>query len=162
MNWKRLAVLASLAVSASAWAQNRALQGIETSDLDRSVQPCDNFFDYSNGTWRKENPIPASMDRWSRRWKSGEDNKDQLRKILDDVTAGPAGSKGSTAQLTGDFYAACTNVKAVNEAGITPLKPYLAAIDAIQDRAGLQKEITELQAIGVQVPFSLNSHAASA
>jgi putative endopeptidase len=157
LNWKRLAVLASLAVSACTWAQNRALKGIEPSDLDRSVQPCDNFFDYSNGTWRKENPIPASMDRWSRRWKSGEDNKDQLRKILEDVTAGPAGPKGSTAQLTGDFYAACTNVKAVNEAGITSLKPYLAAVDAIQDRAGLQKEISELQAIGVQVPFSVSS-----
>ena len=154
MNWKHLAVLASMAVSICTWAQQPALKGIETADLDRSVKPCDNFFDYSNGTWRKQNPIPASMDRWSRRWKAGEDNKDQLRKILEEVSAGPAQPRGSTGQLTGDFYAACTNVKAVDAAGIEPLKPYLAAIDAIQDKAGLQKEITALQAMGMQVPFA--------
>ena len=157
MNWKCLAILVFLVSGLSAGAQKPALKGIETGDLNRSVKPCDNFFDYSNGTWRKENPIPASMDRWSRRWKSGEDNKDQLRKILEDVTAAPAQPKGSTAQLTGDFYAACTNQKAVDAAGITPLKPYLAAIDAIQDRAGVQKEIAEFQSMGVQVPFSFYS-----
>jgi putative endopeptidase len=157
VNWKCLAILALTVTGLCAWAQKPALKGIEVSDLDRSVKPCDNFFDYANGTWRKENPIPASMDRWSRRWKSGEDNKDQLRKILEEVTAAPAQPKGSTGQLTGDFYAACTNVKAVDAAGIAPLKPYLAAIDAIQDRAGLQKQLAELQAMGVQVPFTFSS-----
>jgi endothelin-converting enzyme/putative endopeptidase len=157
VNWKGLALLASLASGLAVQAQQSSLKGIEVGDLDRSVKPCDNFFDYSNGTWRRQNPIPASMDRWSRRWKAGEDNKDQLRKILEEVSAGPAQPKGSTSQLTGDFYAACMNVKAVDEAGITPLKSYLAAIDAIQDRAGLEKEITELQALGVQVPFGFNS-----
>ena len=58
------------------------------------------------------------MDRWSRRWKAGEDNKDQLRKILDEVSADANHPKGSAAQLTGDFYAACTNVKAIDAAGI--------------------------------------------
>src|SRR5258708_3347522 len=79
-------------------------------------------------------------------------NKDQLRKILDEVSATdhPA---GTPAQLTGDFYAACTNEKAVNEAGGTPLKPDLAAIDAV----GLQKEIRELHSVGVTVPFTFNS-----
>ena len=157
MNWKHVAILASLAAGIAAQAQQSALKGIEVGDLDRSVKPCDNFFDFSNGTWRAQNPIPASMDRWSRRWKAGEDNKDQLRKILEEVSAGPKQPRGSTAQLTGDFYAACTNVKAVDAAGIAPLKPYLAAIDAIQDRAGLEKEITELQALGVQVPFGFTA-----
>jgi endothelin-converting enzyme/putative endopeptidase len=59
--------------------------------------------------------------------------------------------------LTGDFYAACTNVKAVDAAAIEPLKPYLAAIDAIHDLAGLQHEIAELHALGVMAPFSVNS-----
>jgi endothelin-converting enzyme/putative endopeptidase len=110
-------------------AQQGALKGIETSDLNKTVAPCDNFYDFSNGAWRAQNPIPASMDRWSRRWQAGENNKDQLRKILDEVAAEPEQPKGSTAQLTGDFYAACIDQKAVDAAGITPLRTYLDEID---------------------------------
>ena len=146
-------VLLVLATGTMCSAQGQSLKGIETSDLDRTVKPCDNFFDFSNGTWRRQNPIPASMDRWSRRWQAGEVNKDQLRTILDNLSAMPGQPKGSTAQLTGDFYAACINKKAVDAAGITPLKKYLDQIDAIQDLVGLQKELRELQAMGVQVPF---------
>ncbi len=62
-------------------------------------------------------------------------------------------AQGQHSQLTGDFYAACTNVKAIDAAGITPLKPYLAAIDSIKDNAGLQQQIRDLHAIGAMVPF---------
>jgi putative endopeptidase len=139
-----------------AGAQAQELKGIETADLDRSVKPCDNFYDFSNGAWRKQNPIPASMDRWSRRWKAGEDNKDQLRQILDDLSATPDHPAGSPAQLTADFYTACTNVKAIDAAGITPLKSSLDAIDAIHDPAGLQQEIRDLSLTGVMVPFTFS------
>lgn len=157
VNWKNLAILVPMAAVIVASAQQPVLRGIEVGDLDRSVQPCNDFFNYSNGTWRAQNPIPASMDRWSRRWKAGEDNKDQLRKILEEVSAAPAQSKGTPAQLTGDYYAACTNVKAIDAAGVTPLNSYLAAIDAIHNAASLQKELTELQELGVQVPFGFSS-----
>lgn len=163
MRLKQVAAAVAIVMGIAAGARAQKLEGIETADLDRSVKPCNNFFDFSNGTWRKQNPIPASMDRWSRRWKAGEDNKDQLRVILDEVSAKTDHPAGSPAQLTGDFYAACTNVKAVDAAGITPLKPYLDAIDRIHDAAGLQKEIRDLSLIGVMVPFnfggSQNVHA---
>ena len=55
-----------------AWAQQASLKGIEISDMDRTVKPCDDFYNYANGAWRAGNPIPASMDRWSRRWQAGE------------------------------------------------------------------------------------------
>ena len=83
MSFGKVAVWMTLAAGVCAWAQPQAaLKGIETADMDRSVKPCENFFDYSNGAWRANNPIPAYMDRWSRRWQAGELNKDQLRKIL--------------------------------------------------------------------------------
>ena len=157
MNRKPLLLLLAITISASGYAQETALKGIETGDLNQSVKPCDNFFDYSNGTWRSQNPIPASMDRWSRRWQAGERNKDQLREILDGLAAEPNHPAGSPAQLTGDFYAACTNVKAIDAKGVTPLKPYLAAIDAIHDQAGLQQQIRELHTIGINVPFNFGS-----
>jgi putative endopeptidase len=131
VNWNSAVLFVSMAAAIDAPAQQPALQGIEVSDMDHSVKPCDDFYNYSNGTWRAQNPIPASMDRWSRRWKAGEDNKDQLRKILEEVSAAPAQPRGTPAQLTGDFYAACTNEKTIDAAGVTPLRSYLAAIDAI-------------------------------
>jgi len=146
-----------LSAGVCGYSQGADLKGIETGDLDRKVQPCDNFYDYANGTWRAQNAIPASMDRWSRRWQAGETNKDQLRGILDEVSAEPNHSQGSPAQLTGDFYAACTNVKAVDAKGFEPLKPFMAKIEAIHDRSELQAEIRELQAMGVAVPFIFHS-----
>jgi putative endopeptidase len=154
---KNLAVLLSMMIGTAACAQQATLKGIETSDLDRTAKPCEDFYSFANGTWRSANPIPSSMDRWSRRWQAGEQNKDQLRKILDEISAGAAQPKGSPAQLTGDFYAACTNVKAIDAAGVAPLKPYFAAIDAIHDVAGLEREIAELHALGVMVPFSVSA-----
>ena len=150
-----IAILLCLIAAGSSQARTQALKGIEIGDLDRSAMPCDDFYQFANGTWRAQNPIPASMDRWSRRWKAGEDNKNQLRKILDELSADSSHPKGSAAQLSGDFYAACTNVKAIDAAGIAPLEPYLEAVDGVHDGASLQQEIRDLHSIGVMVPFYL-------
>ncbi len=157
MNRSVFTFLLAMTIGTMGYAQQTALKGIETGDLNTTVQPCDNFYDFANGAWRAQNPIPASMDRWSRRWQAGERNKDQLRKILDELSAAPGQPKGSTAQLTGDFYAACINQKAVDAAGIAPLKSYLDEIDAIHDLAGLQQELRELQVLGVAVPFAFGA-----
>ena len=151
-----LTLALAMTTAIGAHGQEAALTGIETSDLNKTVKPCDNFFDFSNGTWRAQNPIPASMDRWSRRWQAGERNKDQLRVILDELASAPEPDRpaGTPAQLTGDFYAACTNVKAVDAAGVAPLKPYLAQIDSIHDQTSLQQELRELHAMGTMVPFT--------
>jgi putative endopeptidase len=136
----------------------QALQGIEVADLDPKADPCRDFYDYSNGTWRARNPIPASMDRWSRRWAAGETNKDQLKQILDEVSAKPNNPKGSVDQLTGDFYAACTNETAINQAGVKPLQPLLGEVDGIHDRQSLSAAISALQGANVQVPFAFGSN----
>jgi putative endopeptidase len=154
---KSAALTAVIAIALGASAQQPGLKGIEVADMDRAVKPCDDFYAYANGTWRAKNPIPSYMDRWSRRWQAGEVNKDQLRNILDEVSSGPPQPKGSPAQLTGDFYAACTNTKAIDAAGITPLKPSLDAIDAIHDLPSLQKELESLNANAVMAPFAFSS-----
>ncbi len=102
------------------------------------------------------------MDRWSRRWAAGEANKEQLKTILEQASAEHNQPKGSSTQLTGDFYAACTDMSAINPAGITPLKPYLSQIDAIKDGAGVQKMIVALQGMSLNVPFGLQVDPRSA
>jgi putative endopeptidase len=146
-----------IAVFCSAFAFGQAQVGIEIADLDRTADPCKDFYQFSNGAWRAANPIPATMDRWSRRWAAGEANKDQLRVILEEASAKKDQPKGSVDQLIGDYYAACMDESKVNQAGATPIKPLLADINAIKDQAGLQNMIIRLQDLGIQAPFALNA-----
>ena len=148
-------VLGALLCVSFAVAQTQ--QGIEVGDLDRKADPCTDFFAFSNGAWRANNPIPASMDRWSRRWAAGEANKDQLRTILDDVTAQPSQPKGSVNQLVGDFYGACMDQAKVNAVGTKPVQPLLDEIGSMKSQADLQKMIGRLQDIGIPVPFGLSA-----
>jgi putative endopeptidase len=138
------------------FALGQSQQGIQVGDLDLKANPCTDFYDYSNGAWRAANPIPSSMDRWSRRWEAGEANKQQLRTILDEDAAKTGQPKGSINQLVGDFYAACMDMPQINKLGIKPVQPMLDEIDAIHDGTGLQKMILGLQDLGIAVPFGLN------
>jgi putative endopeptidase len=138
-------------------AFSQSTHGIETSDLDRNADPCNDFFEFSNGTWRANNPIPASMSRWSRRWQAGENAKDRLHEILESAAAEKNAPKGSTEQIIGDYYGACVDMTRVNARGIDPLKPWFARIDAASDMAGLQAVIADLHDINVKTPFALNS-----
>src|SRR6266436_117015 len=74
-------------------------KGIEIGDIDRGADPCTDFFQFANGAWRAQNPIPASMQRWSRRWAAGEANKGQLRNILEEVSRKRDWRSGSAEQL---------------------------------------------------------------
>jgi putative endopeptidase len=138
-------------------ALSQSTHGVEISDLDRKADPCDDFFEYANGTWRADNPIPASMSRWSRRWQAGENAKDRLHEILESAAAEKNAPKGSTEQIIGDYYGACVDESRINARGIDPIKPWFAKIDAASDMAGLQVVIADLHDINVKTPFALNS-----
>jgi putative endopeptidase len=135
------------------------LVGVYTEDLDRTADPCNDFYEFSNGAWRKANPIPASMTRWSRRWESGEKSKDRLKDILVEVSAKRDWKPGSVEQLIGDYYGACMDEAAANAAGAKPLQPILEEIAAIKDRAGIQAVFTKLQHQTIVVPFNYASQS---
>jgi endothelin-converting enzyme/putative endopeptidase len=136
-----------------------ALRGPFVADMDRSVNACTDFPQFTSGNWHAANPIPASMVRWSRRWKSGEDAKSQLKDILDDVSQKPDWPQGSVEQLLSDHYGACMNEEAVNALGVKPIAPMMAEIDQIVDRAGVQRMITRLHRLAITAPFGLTSRS---
>jgi endothelin-converting enzyme/putative endopeptidase len=129
--------------------------GIETGDIDRAADPCTDFYEFANGVWRAQNPIPPSMVRWSRRWAAGEAAKDRLKAILDEASATTTWPKGSVEQLIGDHYAACMDEARVESLGLEPLKPLLAEIDTVAAVDDVQRVIRRLHEIAVPVPFHL-------
>src|ERR1700742_327235 len=145
-------LMTALSFSQFAGSQS-TLHGIDVNDLDRKAQPCDDFYDFANGTWRANNPIPASMTRWSKRWQAGETSKDKLHEILEAAASDKNAPKGSVDQIIGDYYGACMDESRVNARGMEPIKPWLAKIDAVNDTATLQQVMVELHDIIVNAPF---------
>lgn len=152
------AIFLTLLLASLATAQGKPLHGVDLSDMNRKVRSCDDFFEYANGSWRSNNPIPPSMVRWSRRWSAGETTKDVLRDILDATAATSSSAKpGTTEQLIGDYYGSCMDEDAINKQGIKPLVSDLELIKSIRAVSDLQSVIVHLHQEGVFVPFRFGS-----
>jgi len=148
---KNVLAISFALVSATAYAQH----GIDASDINRDGAPCTDFYDYANGAWRAAHAIPDYMDRWSKRWQSGEVNKEHVRDILTEVSARSDWPKGSAEQLSGDFYAACMDETQVEKLGAKPVQPLLDEVRAIRTKAELQRVIGHLHDVGLAVPFGI-------
>jgi putative endopeptidase len=151
------ALLPVLLLSQLVLSQSAALHSIDVTDLDKKVDPCTDFYEFANGSWRASHPIPATMVRWSKRWESGETTKDKLKDVLDAAQQDTTAAKGSTDQIIGDYYGACMDEARVNARGIEPLKAWFVKIDAVKDTGGLQPVIADMQDINVAVPFNLGA-----
>jgi endothelin-converting enzyme/putative endopeptidase len=113
---------------------------LDVSSMDRSVDPCTDFYTYSCGGWMKKNPIPPDQSSWSAYGKLQDENTAQLRGILDTASA-PDPARNAANQKIGDYYAACMDEKAVESAGINPLEPYLAKIQSLQSKTDLAEVV---------------------
>ena len=122
--------------------------GFNPADLDRSVKPCEDFYDFAVGGWKKANPIPAAYSRWGSFNILREHNEEVLRTILDEAAKDKSAKAGSNWQKVGDFYASCMDESAIEAAGLKPLEPELERIAAIHDAASFQAEVARLQRMG--------------
>jgi putative endopeptidase len=105
---------------------------LDPADLDRTADPCVDFYQFVCGGWMKANPIPADQAAWSVYAKLTNENRQLLWGILDQ-DAGLA-QRTPVQQKIGDYYAACMDMDAINTRGLAPLQPELDRIAAIQSR----------------------------
>jgi putative endopeptidase len=131
--------------------------GFNVGNLDRSVSPCENFYQFAAGGWMKNNPIPADRASWATFNKLQDHNQDLLHEILEQAAKEKAATPGSNWQKIGDFYASCMDESQVTAAGLKPLESELGRIAKIDDAAGLQSEIARLQRMGVNAVFQFGS-----
>src|SRR6185312_7342509 len=150
--------VAAIFVVAPIQAQEKPLHGIDVSDLDRKAKPCDDFYDFANGSWRAKNPIPASMVMWSKRWAAGEATKDVLHGILEDAAAkAPNEPPKSTDRIIGDYYAACMDQKAIDALGVKAIAREMAWIHSMASNEDLQPVIQKLNEEAIFAPFTFGS-----
>ena len=126
--------------------------------MDKSVDPCEDFYQYSCGTWRKNNPIPSDQSRWGRFNELADYNRQFLHTILEKDSANNP-KRTPVQQKIGDMYASCMDVSKINQLGKEPLKPEMDRIAAITNKEQLMTTIAHLHGIGVQALFGFGSNA---
>ncbi len=143
-------LLAVLAVGVPALAQHSASEPVlDVSAMDRTVDPCVDFYTYSCGGWIKNNPIPPDQSSWDTYRKLQDENRAQLRTILEEA-ANVSTTRDVVTQKIGDYYASCLDEEAIEKVGAAPLARELKRIEFLKSKG----ELAEFLATG-QFPPSL-------
>jgi putative endopeptidase len=127
-------------------------RGLDRRNMDETVNPCDDFYQYANGNWFERNPIPAEYSVWSVSNEMRERNNLLLREILEDA-AGSGAPQGTNKQKVGDFWTSGMDTEAIDQAGAAPLAADMQRIAAAESLSDLQAIIHDLHVEGIAVLY---------
>ena len=120
--------------------------GFDESGMDKSVKPGDDFYDYANGTWAKNTPIPADKSNYGAFNILDDLSRERTKGILE-------AAQGDPASKIGNAYAAYMDKATVEAKGMAPIKPWIAEIDAVKDHAGYATVAAKAARAGIRGPF---------
>jgi endothelin-converting enzyme/putative endopeptidase len=146
----------------SAYAQSRtagsappSASGIQLDALDRSADPCADFFQFACGGWLQHNPIPADESSWGRFRELQDRNIELLKGVLEEAAAG----RDPESKKIGDYYASCMDEASIDAKGYAPLDALLGKIAALTSMSQLPALVAELHANQVNVFFKFGAEA---
>jgi endothelin-converting enzyme/putative endopeptidase len=142
-------MLAALLAAVPVCAQHSSSEPVlDVSAMDRNVDPCVDFYTYSCGGWIKKNPIPPDQSSWATYSKLEDENRAQLKAILEEA-AKASGARNAVAhdvtQKIGDYYASCMDEAAIEKLGAQPLLPALNRIAALKSKQDLAEYVATAQ-----------------
>jgi len=130
--------------------------GFSIDNIDKTLDPCVDFYQYACGNWLKNNEIPADRSSWVSFAELDDRNLVTLKEILEKAAVGGP-ERTAVEQKIGDFYGACMDEKAVNQKALLPLQPELDRIAAVKDKAGLIDAIARVDLMGPTPLFNFYS-----
>jgi putative endopeptidase len=120
--------------------------GFDESGMDKSVLPGNNFYQYANGTWARNTPIPADKANYGMFTKLDDVSKERTRAIIEEAAKGPANKIGAA-------YASFLNEAAVEAKGLSRFQPWLNEIKALNSRRDYPALIAKADRMGISHPF---------
>ena len=161
LTMNRVAVLALIALltaagpAAHAVAATAGASALHPEWLDKDADPLHDFFQYANGGFLRDNPIPAAYSTWGRFQILNQQNQDYIHELLQAAAADVNAIPGSDTQKIGDFYTSGMDEAAVERAGVRPLASELARVAVLRRPAQLSGALAQLQSLGVDALFGI-------
>jgi putative endopeptidase len=146
----------SLAFFMAGLAYAQSYPGFDIASLDRSADPCVDFYKFSCGGWMKANPLPADQSSYGTFAQLQDRNRDVLKTMLEAASADKPG-RSAIEQKIGDFYFACMDEKGIDARGIAALKPDLDRIAALKNKKDLADLVAMLHRGGTSEFFRFSS-----
>jgi putative endopeptidase len=122
--------------------------GFDSAGMDTSVAPGDNFYQYANGTWARNTPIPADKSNYGSFTVLDDLSRERTRGIIEDQ------AKDQNSRI-GSAYASFMDTAALEAKGLAPFDPWLSQVRAIKSKAGLPELYAEADRLAINIPFNM-------
>jgi putative endopeptidase len=158
LKFKHLILAGGVCLTASAFVSDNKdpdpkKKYIDPANMNTAVKPGDNFFEYANGTWVKNNPIPGKQTRWGAFQILGQENTDRVVAILKEASNAAGQPKGSVKQRVGDLYASGMDSVAIEKLSYNPIKADLSRIAAVKSLDDVVTEATYQRTHAIASPL---------